>query len=143
MKLPVIHSALVMAIIVSLVFLTSLITLNFVVFEKMNEYQDTLDLFSDQSQSHLSNLIKEKSSKMVEAFDQNRQIMVTTQTIGFLLLLLFGVRLCVLFSLLYPPQKESRFSFIRRPFEEMKSVFEIEENNKGQSGHSGQEQTEI
>ena len=99
--------------------------------------------FSDKSQSHLSNFLKEKSSKALEVLDKIRQIVVTTQTIGVLLLLLFGVRLCVFFSLLYPPQKESRFTFIRRPFEKMKSLFDIEENNKGLSGNSGQEQTEI
>ena len=126
---PVI-TALVTATIVSMVLLTSLIALNFVVFEKMNKYQDALELFSDPRQSHLSNLIKENSSKIVEVLKKNRQIVVTTQTIGFLLLLLFGVRLCVFFSLLYPPQKESSFSFIRRPFEEMKSLFEIEESSE-------------
>ena len=126
MKVPVI-TVLVTATIVSMVLLTSLIALNFVVFEKMNGYRDALELFSDPSQSHLSNFLKEKSRKIVEVLDKNRQIVVTSQTIGFLLFLLFGVRLCVFISLLYPPQKESRFSFIRRPFEEMKSLFEIED----------------
>ena len=111
----------------------------------MNEYKDALELFSDPSQSHLShlsNLLKE----IVEVLDKNTQIVVTTQTIGFLVFILFGVWLCVFFSLLYPPQKESRFSFIRRPFEEMKSLFEIEDFMLDLSGlyaNSGQEQTEI
>ena len=58
-----------------MVLLTSLIALNFVVFEKMNEYKDALELFSDPSQSHLShlsNLLKE----IVEVLDKNTQLMV-------------------------------------------------------------------
>ena len=136
MKLPVIHTTLVLAIFVSMVLLTTLITLNFVVFQRMNDVQSELELllFSD----------KNEKVKVVEVFEQNRQIMVTTQILGFLILFMMGVRLCVFSSLLYPPQKGSKFSFFRRPYEETKSIFE--DNNKEQSVPSGpveQKQTEI
>ena len=128
MKLPVIDTTLVLAIFVSMVLLTTLITLNFVVFQRMNDVQSVLELllFSDKN---------EKVSKVVEVFEQNRQIMVTTQILGFLILFMMGVRLCVFYSLLYPPQKGSKFSFFRRPYDEIKSVFE--DNNKEQSVPSG------
>ena len=94
----------------------------------MNDVQPVLELllFSDKN---------EKVSKVVEVFEQNRQIMVTTQILGFLILFMMGVRLCVFSSLLYPPQKGSKFSFFRRPYEETKSIFE--DNNKEQSVPSG------
>ena len=74
MKLPDIHTTfLVMAIIVYMVFVTSLITHKFVVLEKMNSQQPVLDLLSDQNQRHLSHLQKGKMSKV-------REVNTTTTT---------------------------------------------------------------
>ena len=126
MKLPLIHTTLVMAVIVSIAFLISLFTFNLVVLNKMNKIQSVLELFPDHS--HLSKFKQENSSKILKDFDQKRQIMVTTQTIGFLILFMLGFRLAVLLSCLCRPQKGSKFSFMRRPYEEIHSV--LEENTK-------------
>ena len=132
MKLPVIHTTLIVALIVSMAFLISLITFNFVVLNKMNQIQPVLELFDN---SHMSKLKQLDASKTVEVINQKRQLILTTQTLGVLILFMFGVRLCVFFGCLYRPQKGSKFSFMRRTYEEIKSVFE--DTNKEQSGLSG------
>merc|ERR1712071_211478 len=114
-------------------FLLSLITFNFVVLNKMNEIQPVLELFHENS--HMSKLKQENATKIVEDIKQTRQLIVTTQTLGVLILFMFGVRLCVFLSCLYRPQKGSKFNFMRRTYEEIKSVFE--DTNKEQSGLSG------
>ena len=122
MKLPVIHTTLVVSLIVSMAFLISLITFNFVVLKQMNEIQPVLELFPDNS--HLSKLKQVNASKIVAVFNQKRQLIVTTQTLGVLILFMFGARLCVFLSCLYRPQKGSKYSFLRRTHEEIQSVFE-------------------
>ena len=89
-------------------------------------------------------LKQDNSAKIIKEFNQKRQVMVTTQAIVFLSLFMLGIRLGVLLSCLFRPKNGSKFSFMRRPYEEINSIFE--ENAKELSGHSGnaeQEQTKI
>ena len=142
MKLPLIHTTLVMALIVSIGCLISLFTFNFVVLNKMDKIQSVLELFPGHS--HMSKLKQEYASEITKDFNQKRQVMVTTQTIAFLILFMLAIRLGVILSCLCRPQKGSMFSFMRRPYEEINSV--LEENIKEVSGHSGtaeQDQTKI
>ena len=128
MKLPVIHTTLAVAFLVSILFLTSLITFNFIVLKMMNDRQPVLELMDA---SHLSKLKQENASKIVEVFNQKREVMVTTQTLAILIIFMMGVRLCVFFSCIYPPPKGSKFSFLRRTYEEIQFLFQ--DDNKGQT----------
>lgn len=122
MKLPLIHTTLVIALIVSIGFLISLSAFNLVVLNKMDKFQEVLEIFPDQS--HFSKLKQASASKVIEEINQKRQVMVTAQTIGFIILCMQGIRLGVLISCIWLPKKGSKFSFMRRAYEEINSVFE-------------------
>ena len=122
MKLPLIHTTLVTALIVSIALLISLFTFNAVVLNKMDKIQEVYELFPDQS--HLSKLKQASASKIIEEINQKRQVMVTTQTIVFLILCMLGIRLGVLLSCIWLPKTGSKFSFMKRAYEEINSVFE-------------------
>ena len=128
MKLPVIQTTLALAFMVSILFLTSLITFNFIVLKMMNDRQPVLELMDAP---HLSKFKQENASKIVEVFNQKREVMVTTQTLAILIIFMMGVRLCVFFSCIYPPPKGSKFSFLRRTYEEIQFLFQ--DDNKGQT----------
>ena len=120
---PIIHTTFVVAILVSMAFLTSLVTFNFVVLKKMDDVEAVVKNFLD---SKFMGIIKpDFASKIIRVFDENRQLMATTQTLAFLILIMLSVRLCVLFLFLYPPKKESMFSVLRRPHEELESRMTI------------------
>ena len=139
---PVIHTTLVVAVIVSMAFLISLISFNFVVLKKMNEIQPVLELFPDNS--HMSKLKQNSASKIVAVINQKRQLIVTTQTLGVLILFILGVRLCVFFSCFYRPQEGSKFSFLRRPYEEIQSVFEGKSDEKSSpTGPAEEEKSKV
>ena len=122
MKLPLIHTTLVIALIVSIGFLISLSAFNLVVLNKMDKFQEVLEIFPDQS--HFSKLKRASASKVIEEINQKSQVMVTAQTIGFIILCMQGIRLGVLLSCIWLPKKGSKFSFMRRAYEEINSVFE-------------------
>ena len=126
--MKLLHTTLAVALIVSILFLTSLITINFMVLKNMNDLQPVLEVMDS---SPLSKLKQENASKIVEVFKQKRQVLVTTQTLAILILIMMGVRLCALISCIYPPQKGSKLSFIRRTIEEIQFLFQ--DDNKGKT----------
>ena len=88
---------------------------------------DTLEpvLAKFQDQSHFSKLKQVSASDMIKVFKEKKQILITIQTLGFILLFLIPVRLILLIIGLYPPPKDSKLSFLRRIHNEMESVFEF------------------
>ena len=123
-----------MALIGSIAFLISLFTFNLVVLNKMDKIQEVLEIFPDQS--HFSKFKQENASKTIKDFNRKIQVMVTTQTIGFLILFMLGIRLGVLLTCLATSTGiEIKF------YEKTNSVFE--ESTKEHSGIAEQEPTKI
>ena len=127
-NMKVLHTTLSVALIVAILFLTSLITFNFMVLKKVNDIQPVLEVMNS---SPLSKLKQESASKIVEIFNQKRQVLVTTQTLAMMLMLMLGFRLCALISCIYPPQEGSKLSFLRRTNEEIQFLFQ--DDNKGKT----------
>ena len=126
--MKLLHTTLAVALIVSILFLTSLITFNFMVLKDINNLQPVLEVMDS---SPLSKLKQENASKIVEVFKQKRQVLVTTQTLAMMLMIMMGVRLCALIICIYPPQEGSKLSFLRRPNEEIQFLFQ--DDNKGKT----------
>merc|ERR1712168_744487 len=112
-----------------MLFLTSLITFNFMVLKDVNNLQPVLEVMDASIASPLSKLKQENASKIVEVFKQKRQVLVTTQTLAMMLMIMMGVRLCALIICIYPPQEGSKLSFLRRTNEEIQFLFQ--DDNKG------------
>ena len=121
-KIPVIHILLSVGLSVSFALILGLVICNFVVLNKMDEGEKVLTMFQDQS--HFSKLKQAGASSIIKFFKEKKQIMITTQTLGLILLFLIPVRLILLLIGLYPPPTDSMFSFLRRIHMEIESVFE-------------------
>ena len=132
-KLPVIHTAFVVAFLISIAFLISLVTFNFVVLKKVDEVEAVVENLLGTK--FVAAIKQDFVKKIIKIFKENRQLMATTQTLASLIIVMLGVRLFVLFSLLFPPKKGSMLSVFRRPYEELESLLE-DGGDKVQSGTS-------
>ena len=120
-KIPVIHTVLIVGLSVSFALILGLVIFNFVVIGKMDDVEQVLTMFPGQS--HFNKLKQEIASNMIKTFKEKKQILITIQTLGFILLFLIPMRLSLLLIGLYPPPIGSKFSFLRRTHMEMASVF--------------------
>ena len=121
-KIPVIHTILTVGLCLSFALILGLVIFNFVVINKMDKLETVLAMIQDKS--HFSKLKQVSASDMIKVFKEKKQILITIQTLGFILLFLIPVRLVLLIIGLYPPPKDSKLSFLRRIHNEMESVFE-------------------
>ena len=119
-KIPVIHTVLIVGLSVSFALILGLVIFNFVVIEKINDVGKFLPIFQE---SHFNKLKQETALNMIKTFKEKKQILITIQTLGFILLFLIPMRLFLLLIGLYPPPTGSKFSFLRRTHMEMASVF--------------------
>ena len=119
-KIPIIHTVLILGLSVSFALILGLVIFNFVVIDKINEVGKFLPMFQE---SHFNKLKQETALNMIKTFKEKKQILITIQTLGFILLFLIPMRLILLLIGLYPPPIGSKFSFLRRTHMEMASVF--------------------
>ena len=120
-KFPVIHTILLVGLSVSFAFILGLVISNFVVSNKIDEVEPFLKMFQDQS--HFSNFKQLAASNIIKEIKEKQNILITSQTIAFILLFLVPVRIMLLLIGLYPPPIGSKFSFLRRIHHELDSVF--------------------
>ena len=120
-KIPIIHTVLILGLSVSFALILGLVIFNFVVIDKIDEVGQVLTMIQDKS--HFKKLKQEFASNMIKTFKEKKQILITIQTLGFILLFLIPMRLILLLIGLYPPPIGSKFSFLRRTHMEMASVF--------------------
>ena len=120
-KIPVIHTVLIVGLSVSFALILGLVIFNIVVIGKMDEAEQVLTMF--QGPSHFNKLKQEIASNMIKTFKEKKQILITIQTLGFILLFLIPMRLILLLIGLYPPPLGSKFSFLRRTHMEIATVF--------------------
>ena len=119
-KIPVIHTVLIVGLSVSIALILGLVIFNFVVIDKINDVEKFLPMFQ---KSHFNKLKQETALNMIKTFKEKKQILITIQTLGFILLFLIPMRLILLLIGLYPPPIGSKFSFLRRTHMEMASIF--------------------
>ena len=119
-KIPIIHTVLILGLSVSFALILGLVIFNFVVIDKINEVGKFLPMFQE---SHFNKLKQETALNMIKTFKEKKQILITIQTLGFILLFLIPMRLILLLIGLYPPPIGSKFSFLRRTHMEMASIF--------------------
>ena len=120
-KIPIIHTVLILGLSVSFALILGLVIFNFVVIDKIDEVGQVLTMIQDKS--HFKKLKQEFASNMIKTFKEKKQILITIQTLGFILLFLIPMRLILLLIGLYPPPIGSKFSFLRRTHMEMASIF--------------------
>ena len=120
-KTPVIHTVLSVGLSVSFALILGLVIFNFFVINKIDEVEPILTMLQDQS--HFSKLKQVDASKIIISFKEKKQILITAQMLGFIILFLIPVRLFLILIGLYPPPIGSKLSFLRRIHLEMASVF--------------------
>ena len=120
-KIPIIHTVLILGLSVSFALILGLVIFNFVVIDKIDEVGQVLTMIQDKS--HFKKLKQEFASNMIKTFKEKKQILITIQTLGFILLFLIPMRLILLLIGLYPPPIGSKFSFLRWTHMEMASIF--------------------
>ena len=120
-KTPVIHTILIVGLSVSFALILGLVIFNFFVINKIDEVEPILTMLQDQS--HFSKLKQVDASKIIISFKEKKQILITAQMLGFIILFLIPVRLFLILIGLYPPPIGSKLSFLRRIHLEMASVF--------------------
>ena len=121
-KLPVIHTILIVGLSVSFALILVLVAFNFVVINKMDEVQPFMKMFSGQS--HFSTIKQESASKIIKVLQEKRNLLITSQFLGFIILVMIALRLMLVLISLYPPLIGSKFSFMRRIYLELEAVFQ-------------------
>ena len=121
-KLPVIHTILIVGLSVSFALILVLVAFNFVVINKMDEVQPFMKMFSGQS--HFSTIKQESASKIIKVLQEKRNLLITSQFLGFIILVMIALRLILVLISLYPPLIGSKFSFMRRIYLELEAVFQ-------------------
>ena len=121
-KLPVIHTILIVGLSVSFALMFGLLAFNFVVINKLDKVQPVLKMFPGQS--HFSATKKESASKIIKVLQEKRNLLITTQFLGFIILFMIAMRLMLVLISLYPPPTGSKFSFMRRIYLELEAVFQ-------------------
>ena len=128
-KLPVIHTILIVGLSVSFALILVLVAFNFVVINKMDEVQPFMKMFSGQS--HFSTIKQESASKIIKVLQEKRNLLITSQFLGFIILVMIALRLMLVLISLYPPLIGSKFSFMRRIYLELEAVFQEGETSDG------------
>ena len=121
-KLPVINTILIVGLSVSFALILVLVAFNFVVINKMDEVQPFMKMFSGQS--HFSTIKQESASKIIKVLQEKRNLLITSQFLGFIILVMIALRLMLVLISLYPPLIGSKFSFMRRIYLELVAVFQ-------------------
>ena len=121
-KLPVINTILIVGLSVSFALILVLVAFNFVVINKMDEVQPFMKMFSGQS--HFSTIKQESASKIIKVLQEKRNLLITSQFLGFIILVMIALRLMLVLISLYPPLIGSKFSFMRRIYLELEAVFQ-------------------
>ena len=128
-KLPVIHTILIVGLSVSFALILVLVAFNFVVINKMDEVQPFMKMFSGQS--HFSTIKQESASKIIKVLQEKRNLLITSQFLGFIILVMIALRLMLVLISLYPPLIGSKFSFMRRIYLELEAVFQEDGTSDG------------